>query len=167
MWALRAQVDKNKYKEEMIKSIQNQLNLFLLQEMVTGLLIKNHQDNNQAVFSDEQAAINQQIMEVMGANANALYLAKMRAYIRRVRHSYIMILKKNPCNKSDVLTTLRADLIRLGWGKGSGVFGEGEIFPTYEAFLDWLIALAINIEKADITLKMDGKTDMTVTCQTA
>ena len=43
MWALRAQVDKNKYKEEMIKSIQNQLNLFLLQEMVTGLLIKNNQ----------------------------------------------------------------------------------------------------------------------------
>jgi tRNA uridine 5-carboxymethylaminomethyl modification enzyme len=43
MWALRAQVDKNKYKEEMIKTIQNQPNLFLLQEMVTGLLIKNNQ----------------------------------------------------------------------------------------------------------------------------
>jgi tRNA uridine 5-carboxymethylaminomethyl modification enzyme len=42
MWALRAQVDKNKYKEEMIKSIQNQANLYLIQEMVTGLLIKNN-----------------------------------------------------------------------------------------------------------------------------
>lgn len=43
MWALRAQVDKNKYKEEMIKAIQNQANLCLIQEMVIGLLI---QDNN-------------------------------------------------------------------------------------------------------------------------
>jgi len=42
MWALRAQVDKNKYKEEMIKSIQNQDNLYLIQEMVTGLLIKDN-----------------------------------------------------------------------------------------------------------------------------
>jgi tRNA uridine 5-carboxymethylaminomethyl modification enzyme len=42
MWALRAQVDKNKYKEEMVKSIQNQTNLYLIQEMVTGLLIKNN-----------------------------------------------------------------------------------------------------------------------------
>lgn len=40
MWALRAQVDKNKYRAEMIKIIQNQPNLFVLQEMVTGLLIK-------------------------------------------------------------------------------------------------------------------------------
>jgi tRNA uridine 5-carboxymethylaminomethyl modification enzyme len=43
MWALRAQVDKNKYKEEMIKTIQTQGNLTLIQEMVTGLLIR---DNN-------------------------------------------------------------------------------------------------------------------------
>lgn len=43
MWALRAQVDKNKYKEEMIKTIQTQDNLTLIQEMVTGLLIR---DNN-------------------------------------------------------------------------------------------------------------------------
>ncbi len=43
MWALRAQIDKNKYKEEMIKTIQNQPNLSLIQEMVTGLLIKDGQ----------------------------------------------------------------------------------------------------------------------------
>ncbi len=43
MWALRAQVDKNKYKEEMIKTIQNQANLFLLQEMVTSIIIKDNQ----------------------------------------------------------------------------------------------------------------------------
>ncbi|MBN2395149.1 MAG: tRNA uridine-5-carboxymethylaminomethyl(34) synthesis enzyme MnmG [Candidatus Atribacteria bacterium] len=45
MWALRAQVDKNKYKEEMIRTIQSQPNLYLIQEMVAGLLIKqNHID---------------------------------------------------------------------------------------------------------------------------
>jgi len=54
MWALRAQVDKNKYKEEMIKSIQNQPNLFLLQEMVTGLLIKNNQICGVTVQSGEE-----------------------------------------------------------------------------------------------------------------
>jgi len=40
MWALRAQVDKNTYKKEMIRTIQNQPNLSLLQEMATGLLVK-------------------------------------------------------------------------------------------------------------------------------
>ncbi|HOF02860.1 MAG TPA: tRNA uridine-5-carboxymethylaminomethyl(34) synthesis enzyme MnmG [Atribacterota bacterium] len=40
MWALRAQVDKNIYKEEMIKTIQNQPNLTLIQEMVSQILIK-------------------------------------------------------------------------------------------------------------------------------
>jgi len=43
MWALRAQVDKNKYKKEMIKTIQNQPNLSLVQEMASGLLIKDSQ----------------------------------------------------------------------------------------------------------------------------
>ncbi|MFA6620833.1 MAG: tRNA uridine-5-carboxymethylaminomethyl(34) synthesis enzyme MnmG [Candidatus Caldatribacteriota bacterium] len=40
MWALRAQIDKNRYKKEMIRTIQNQDNLYLIQEMVTDLLIR-------------------------------------------------------------------------------------------------------------------------------
>lgn len=40
MWALRAQVDKNKYVTEMIKTIENEPNLTLLQEMVCQILIK-------------------------------------------------------------------------------------------------------------------------------
>ncbi len=43
MWALRAQVDKNKYKEEMIKTIEKEPNLTLIQEMVCQLLIKDNQ----------------------------------------------------------------------------------------------------------------------------
>ncbi len=43
MWALRAQVDKNRYKEKMIQTIQSQPNLSLIQGMVTGLVIKNCQ----------------------------------------------------------------------------------------------------------------------------
>ncbi|MBP8718754.1 MAG: tRNA uridine-5-carboxymethylaminomethyl(34) synthesis enzyme MnmG [Candidatus Atribacteria bacterium] len=42
MWALRAQVDKNRYKEEMIHTIQNQPNLSLVQEMVGQLLISDN-----------------------------------------------------------------------------------------------------------------------------
>lgn len=42
MWALRAQVDKNKYVEEMIKTIEKEPNLTLLQEMVCQLLIKDN-----------------------------------------------------------------------------------------------------------------------------
>ncbi len=40
MWALRAQVDKNRYVREMIKTIEKEPNLTLLQEMVCKLLIK-------------------------------------------------------------------------------------------------------------------------------
>ena len=43
MWALRAQVDKIKYKQEMIKTVQKQERLTLVQEMVSQLLIKNNQ----------------------------------------------------------------------------------------------------------------------------
>lgn len=40
MWALRAQVDKNKYKQEMIKTLEREPDLTLIQEMVCQLLIK-------------------------------------------------------------------------------------------------------------------------------
>ena len=39
MWALRAQVDKRVYSQEMIKTLQGQKNLDITQEMVTELLI--------------------------------------------------------------------------------------------------------------------------------
>lgn len=40
MWALRAQVDKNRYVREMLNTIEKEPNLTLLQEMVCQLLIK-------------------------------------------------------------------------------------------------------------------------------
>jgi len=41
MWALRAQIDKKAYSQEMIRTLQSQENLDLIQEMVTELLISN------------------------------------------------------------------------------------------------------------------------------
>jgi tRNA uridine 5-carboxymethylaminomethyl modification enzyme len=43
MWALRAQVDKKLYIQEMIRTLQNQENLDLKQEMVIELIINNQQ----------------------------------------------------------------------------------------------------------------------------
>ena len=43
MWALRAQVDKKLYIQEMTRTLQNQENLDLKQEMVTELIINNQQ----------------------------------------------------------------------------------------------------------------------------
>ncbi len=43
MWALRAQVDKKIYTQEMVRVLQNQPNLDILQEMATRLIIKNFQ----------------------------------------------------------------------------------------------------------------------------
>jgi len=43
MWALRAQVDKKRYSQEMTHTIQTQKNLDLKQEMVTGLIVNNRQ----------------------------------------------------------------------------------------------------------------------------
>jgi tRNA uridine 5-carboxymethylaminomethyl modification enzyme len=43
MWALRAQVDKKRYSQEMTHTIQTQKNLDLKQEMVTGLIVNNCQ----------------------------------------------------------------------------------------------------------------------------
>jgi len=43
MWALRAQVDKKLYIQEMIRTLQKQENLDLKQEMVTELIINNQQ----------------------------------------------------------------------------------------------------------------------------
>ena len=41
MWALRAQIDKKAYSQEMTRTLQSQENLDLIQEMVTELLISN------------------------------------------------------------------------------------------------------------------------------
>jgi len=43
MWALRAQVDKKRYSQNMTHTIQTQKNLDLKQEMVTGLIVNNRQ----------------------------------------------------------------------------------------------------------------------------
>ena len=43
MWALRAQVDKKRYSQEMTHTIQTQENLDLKQEMVSELIVNNHQ----------------------------------------------------------------------------------------------------------------------------
>ncbi|GAB4117040.1 MAG: tRNA uridine-5-carboxymethylaminomethyl(34) synthesis enzyme MnmG [Candidatus Caldatribacteriota bacterium] len=43
MWALRAQVDKKIYTQEMVRVLQNQPNLDILQEMATRLIVKNFQ----------------------------------------------------------------------------------------------------------------------------
>jgi tRNA uridine 5-carboxymethylaminomethyl modification enzyme len=51
MWALRAQVDKKKYSQEMTYTIQTQKNLDLKQEMVTGLIVNNCQTEGVIVQS--------------------------------------------------------------------------------------------------------------------
>jgi len=83
-------------------------------------------------------------------DADALFLACIRTHINLLRKDYISLLKENPCNKDQVLADFRATLIGLGWGEGLDVYGEGEIFPTYKAFLNWLIAEACTID-IDIT----------------
>jgi len=52
MWALRAQVDKKRYSQEMTYTIQTQKNLDLKQEMVTGLMVNNRQIEGVIVQSD-------------------------------------------------------------------------------------------------------------------
>ena len=52
MWALRAQVDKKRYSQEMTHTIQTQKNLDLKQEMVTGLIVNNREIEGVIVQSD-------------------------------------------------------------------------------------------------------------------
>lgn len=61
------------------------------------------------------------------------------------------------------LSDLRSELIDTGAGKGMDIYGEGEKWPTYEAFIDWLIAQASNIEDEENALTMAGDFTMTST----
>jgi len=131
---------------------------------ISNYLIQHHQDNQQAPFSEEYAEINQVILDVMDTDADPLFLARMRAWINMLRKDYIDRLNKNPCDPEKVSADLLVKLIELGWGKGSDVYGEGEKFSTYEAFLNWMIAQARGIESEDLSLNMTG--DFTTTNKT-
>ena len=114
-------------------------------------------------FSEEETLLNQQIQQVMGMDQDALFLARIRTKINLIREWYIDSLKKNPCNADQVLAEYRAELINLGWGRGMELYGPGEKWPTYESFIDWLIAQARSIEGDDMTLTMSGDFTMTNT----
>jgi hypothetical protein len=97
-------------------------------------------------FSEEEAQLAQQIQDILETDIDALFAARMRTMINMLRNEYIALLKKNPCDKDQILADMRTRAIGLGWGKGTDVYGEGEKFPSYEAFIDWLIAQATAID---------------------
>lgn len=93
-------------------------------------------------FSAEEALLTLNIQDVMAIDADALFIARMRTKINVLRGDYIGLLKENPCEKEKILADFRAELIGLGWGAGTDVYGEGEKFSSHVAFIDWLIAEA-------------------------
>jgi hypothetical protein len=119
--------------------------------------------NTQPPPTEEQSQINQEIIAVLGDDADDLFMARIRTQINLIRRWYIEYLEKSPCNSEQVLTNYRAELIELGWMKESGLFGEGEKWPSYEAFIDWLIIQARGIEGEDIAISMSGDFSMTNT----
>jgi len=79
MWALRAQVDKNKYKEEMFKTIQKQSNLFLLQEMVTDLIVKNNNTIEGVVVQSGKPFYSPTVIITAGTFLNGIiYIGKIQ-----------------------------------------------------------------------------------------
>jgi hypothetical protein len=129
---------------------------------ISNYLIQHHQDNQQAPFSEEYAEINQEIINVIGIDADGLFLARMRAKINMLRRNYIDSLKQNPCDPEKASADLRANIPEY-WESDSDLYGEGEKFPTREIFLDWLITQAMNVEHTDITFGMTGEVNMSVT----
>ena len=93
-------------------------------------------------FSAEEAQLAQQIKDVLGQDSDALFAARVRGLILSIRRYYIDELKDNPCEPDLAASDVRDVLLQSKFGSYLAVYGPGEKWPTYEAFLDWLIAQA-------------------------
>jgi hypothetical protein len=93
-------------------------------------------------FSAEEALLAQQIKDVLGQDSDALFAARVRGLILSIRKYYIDELMDDPCNPDQVAADVRDVLVQSKFGSYMTVYGPGEKWPTYEAFLDWLISQA-------------------------
>lgn len=90
-------------------------------------------------FAQEEAQLGQQINEIMGQDVDSLFRARVKEMVMALSRWYFDALVKNPCNPEKVAEDLKADLISVKWGSHLPVYGAGEKWPTYDAFMDWLL----------------------------
>lgn len=114
-------------------------------------------------FSEEENILRDRIQQVMGMDTDALFLARVRTQINLIRRWYLDALRQQPCSGEEALATYRAGLIKTEWGKNIPVYGEGEKWPSYEAFLDWMIAEARGEGGEHLTQTWQGDFDLSST----
>jgi len=90
-------------------------------------------------FSREEAQLAQQINTIMGQDVDSLFRARVKDMIIALSRWYFDALVKNPCNPEKVAQDLKNDLISVKWGSHLPVYGTGEKWPTYDAFMEWLL----------------------------
>lgn len=115
-------------------------------------------------FSTEEAQLRRRIAEVFGMDADALFKARMRSKINYLRQEWTDRLKENPCQPEQVREEYRAWATQRAriWAEVPRLYGPGEKWATYDAFLDWLIAEARGEGGAEITQTWSGDFDLAV-----
>jgi hypothetical protein len=109
-------------------------------------------------FSGEEDLLRKRIEEIFGMDADALFKARMRSKINFLRQEWTDKLKNNPCNPDQAMEEYRTWAYQRAriWAEVPRLYGEGEKWDTYDAFLDWLITEARGEGGKNITMTWNG-----------
>ncbi|MGD2254053.1 MAG: hypothetical protein PVF70_14165, partial [Anaerolineales bacterium] len=95
-------------------------------------------------YSAEAAALEAQLQQILGLDADALLRARMHHRIRKLSHILDELRANYPNDPEKVLVDFRwkVDLDISLWAENQRLYGDGERWATYEEFLEWMMARA-------------------------
>jgi hypothetical protein len=95
-------------------------------------------------YSAEAAALEAQLQQIFGMDADALFRARMRHKISKLSYILDELRAEYRNDPEQVLLNFRwkADLDVSLWAENPRLYGDGERWATYEDFLDWMLARA-------------------------
>jgi hypothetical protein len=138
-----------------------------IDQLVGLICIKNSIEEFELIatpFSGEEDLLRKRIEEIFGMDTDALFKARMRSKINFLRQEWTDRLEKNPCNPDQAMEEYRTWAYQRAriWAEVPRLYGEGEKWDTYDAFLDWLIAEARGEGGKNVTMTWNGDFNLNI-----
>jgi hypothetical protein len=115
--------------------------------VIGALFIKNSINEFEYVgksFSAEESALTAQINNVMGLDAERLFIARMKHKINWAKSKWQEVKQNFPDEPEKAEEALHWEIYQVAtsWAENPRMYGPGEKFATLNDYVDWMISLA-------------------------